>query len=81
VHGGVGVLVVLQGVEVVLGQRDVVGQHRTDPDVHRRARQVRQPSASITSASITCAPDASPAYRPGPTAAMRSPSTTTCPPK
>lgn len=35
----------------------------------------------IPDASIAGTPDASPVYRPGPTAAMRSPSMTTCPPK
>ena len=35
VHFVVGVFVVLQGVQVVLGQRHVVGQHRPDADVVR----------------------------------------------
>ncbi len=51
VHGVVGVLVVLQRVQVVLGQRHVVGQHGPDADVLRGPAQVRQPAVHVVDRS------------------------------
>ena len=46
-HGVVGVLVVLQGVQVVLGQGHVVGQHGPDADVVRGPAQVGQAAVHV----------------------------------
>src|SRR6202042_1602530 len=47
VYRVVGVLVVSQGVQVVLGQRHVVGQHGPDADVVRGPAQVGQPAVHV----------------------------------